>query len=85
MIDDCDYRLLKFHAQTGDKLFIYSDGVTEAPDENNELFSDERLIELIKNNMNLSNEDLIEVLKTELRSFSKEYRDDVSMIILEIP
>ncbi|NBU99352.1 MAG: hypothetical protein EBS19_14290, partial [Spirochaetia bacterium] len=56
-----------------------------APDENNELFSEERLIELIKNNMSLSNEDLIEILKTELRAFSKEYRDDVSMIILEIP
>ena len=85
MIDDCDYRLLKFHAKTGDKLFIYSDGVTEAPDENSELFSEERLIELIKDNMSLSNEDLIDLLKTELRAFSKEYRDDVSMIILEIP
>jgi len=85
MIDDCDYRLLRFHAKSGDKLFIYSDGVTEAPGKDEELFSEERLMELITKNLNLSNEDLLPLLVKELEAFSDEFRDDVSMIILEIP
>jgi sigma-B regulation protein RsbU (phosphoserine phosphatase) len=85
MIDDCDYRLLRFHAKPGDKLFIYSDGVTEAPGKDEELFSEERLMKLITENLNLSNEDLLSLLVKELEAFSDEFRDDVSMIILEIP
>ena len=85
MIDDCDYKLKRFHAIPGDKLFIYSDGVTEAPNKDEELFSEERLYELIRKNINLPNEELLNFLKTELENFSPEFRDDVSMIILEIP
>jgi phosphoserine phosphatase RsbU/P len=85
MIDDCDYKLVKFHAKAGDKLFIYSDGVTEAPGKDEELFSEERLMQIITDNMEKSNEDLLAIIVSELEAFSDEFRDDVSMIILEIP
>lgn len=85
MIDDCDYKIRRFHAQTGDKLFIYSDGVTEAPGDNDELFSEERLLNIIKSNPNTSNEEILEIIKSELNTFCSEFRDDVSIIILEIP
>jgi len=85
MIDDCDYKLRTFHARSGDKLFIYSDGVTEAPGQNEDLFTEERLLNLVKINGALSNEELLEMIKNELLQFCSEFRDDVSIIILEIP
>ena len=42
-------------------------------------------MDLINENLNLSNEDLLSLLVKELEAFSDEFRDDVSMIILEIP
>lgn len=85
MIDDCDYKLRTFHANSGDKLFIYSDGVTEAPGANEELFTEERLINIIKNYGDLTNEEILDKIKNELLDFCSEFRDDVSIIILEIP
>ncbi len=85
MADDFPYKLLKAKTRSGDKLFIYSDGLTESPGPNEEQFSEKRVIELIKNNMNLSNKELINLLWEELDKFAIDYRDDVSMVLLEIP
>jgi sigma-B regulation protein RsbU (phosphoserine phosphatase) len=85
MADDFPYKILKANTRSGDKLFIYSDGLTESPGQNEEQFSEERVIKLIKENMNLPNKELIQLIWEELDKFAIEYRDDVSMILLEIP
>ncbi|MCB1143542.1 MAG: SpoIIE family protein phosphatase [Leptospiraceae bacterium] len=85
MADDFDYKLLKANTRTGDKLFIYSDGLTESPGLNDEQFSEERVIDLIKNNMHASNKELLKIIWEELDKFALDYRDDVSMVLLEIP
>ncbi|MCB1179834.1 MAG: SpoIIE family protein phosphatase [Leptospiraceae bacterium] len=85
MADDFPYKLLKGNTKSGDKLFIYSDGLTESPGKDEEQFSEERVINLIKENMNLPNKELIQLIWEELDKFAIDYRDDVSMILLEIP
>ncbi len=85
MADDFPYKLLKAKTRSGDKLFIYSDGLTESPGKNEEQFSEKRVIELIKANMHLSNKELINLIWEELDKFAIDYRDDVSMVLLEIP
>jgi phosphoserine phosphatase RsbU/P len=85
MADDFDYKLLKANTRSGDKLFIYSDGLTESPGLNDEQFSEERVINLIKDNMELPNKQLIQLIWEELEKFALDYRDDVSMVLIEIP
>jgi phosphoserine phosphatase RsbU/P len=85
MADDFPYKLLKAKTRSGDKLFIYSDGLTESPGENEEQFTEERVIKIIQDNMNLSNKELINLIWEELDKFAIDYRDDVSMVLLEIP
>ena len=36
--------------EKGDRLFLYTDGIPEAMNENEEEYSDERMIEFLKNN-----------------------------------
>ncbi len=85
MVDEFDYKLIKMNAKSGDKLLIYSDGLVESPGINDEQFSETRVINIIKANMNIPNNDLLKLLAEELDKFAIEYRDDVSMILLEIP
>ncbi|HNI26499.1 MAG TPA: SpoIIE family protein phosphatase, partial [Leptospiraceae bacterium] len=80
-----DYKTLKANTRSGDRLFIYSDGLTESPGINDEQFGEERVINLIKGNMNLSNKELVQLIWEELDKFAVDYRDDVSMVLLEIP
>ncbi|HNF16783.1 MAG TPA: PP2C family protein-serine/threonine phosphatase, partial [Leptospiraceae bacterium] len=85
MAEDFDYKTLKANTRSGDRLFIYSDGLTESPGINDEQFGEERVINLIKGNMNLSNKELVQLIWEELDKFAVDYRDDVSMVLLEIP
>ncbi|MCB1158125.1 MAG: SpoIIE family protein phosphatase [Leptospiraceae bacterium] len=85
MSEDHPYKTERIKTQAGDKIFIYSDGLTESPNETEEQFSEERVIELIKTNIDKPNNEVLEILAEKLDEFKIEYRDDVSMLLLEIP
>lgn len=44
LIEDTKYSCQKFHLNKDDKLFVYTDGVSEAEDSQHQLFGDERLL-----------------------------------------
>ena len=66
------------------QIYLYTDGVTEAHNDKEELFNEDRLIELINNN-NLNSIEFIDYLNGELDKFkgSQEQFDDITMMIFE--
>ncbi|MEM7179899.1 MAG: SpoIIE family protein phosphatase [Spirochaetota bacterium] len=85
MKDGHIYKTEYFKGEPGDKIFIYSDGLTESPNETEEQFSEERVINIIKENIDKDNKEVLKIMSERLEEFKIEYRDDVSMILLEIP
>ena len=69
----------------GDVFVLYTDGFTEAMNEKQELYSEERLVELIKNNRNLSPRDLLNIVLKDVKKFVDNYpqHDDMTMLILK--
>jgi sigma-B regulation protein RsbU (phosphoserine phosphatase) len=59
-IEDIELQEAEIKLAQGDEVILYTDGVTEAIDQNNEQFSQERLIKVIKDNPTLSAQDLTE-------------------------
>jgi phosphoserine phosphatase RsbU/P len=83
-MDGMDYTELQVTLEPGDAIFLYTDGVTEAMDAENNLFSDERL-ELEMNN--LGNEHVEKVLpemmdKIKEHAGSTPQSDDIAMLML---
>lgn len=70
--------------QPGDTLFMYTDGVTEAEDVNEEEFQDKRLEDCLRENHNLPISDLIDKVIEEVLSFSKNMpqADDITCLTL---
>ncbi len=70
--------------EPGDSIFLYTDGVTEATDGNNELFSDPRLLEVLNRHGDLPLAELLEQIKQEIDSFvgSAPQFDDITMLAL---
>jgi len=66
-------------------LLIYSDGVTEAMNSNNEEFGEDKLLDIIKSNLNLSAKELIEKIITEVKAHSSkvEQSDDITLMALK--
>ena len=70
--------------QKGDKLFLYTDGVTEAMNCQKNLFGEERLLQTISNNSGTP-EDFVNLLRAEVADFAgdEQQSDDITLLIVE--
>ena len=68
----------------GDKLFIYTDGVTEATDKNNNLYGEERLLSALQKDeaKMLNPEELLKFVKNDVEKFvdGADQFDDITML-----
>lgn len=71
---------------TGKAFFVYSDGLNEAENRQQEQFSDERLIEILKTRPFESARQTIEMLKAEVETHrdGAEPNDDLTMLCLKV-
>lgn len=72
--------------QSGDSLVLFTDGITEAMNKENEEFSDERLNELLLENGNKSAKDFLTLLIDEIKDFTSgtEQSDDITALIVKV-
>lgn len=70
----------------GDRLVLYSDGITEAPNEAGEQFGDERLASLVGANASLAPSELVRRILNSAMYFSATagFRDDVTCIVFSV-
>lgn len=71
----------------GDRLFLYTDGVTECENHNKEPFGEQRLINFIRANETLSILELNKAILLELKKYNgnSDFRDDITLMFLELP
>jgi phosphoserine phosphatase RsbU/P len=70
----------------GDIVFLYTDGVIEVENEEEELFGVERLCQLLTAHAHLTPPRLIKVIIKKLKRFcrKKAFNDDVTMVVLKV-
>ncbi|TGM51582.1 SpoIIE family protein phosphatase [Leptospira vanthielii] len=85
MGDDIQYSLESFPVLPGDKIILYTDGVVETPIKEGGLFGLERFTEVVLENIHLSNAEIVEKAMALLEEKHEEYKDDVTMIVLDVP
>jgi serine phosphatase RsbU (regulator of sigma subunit) len=79
-----DYSDQELCLNRGDRLLLYTDGLTEAPGPGGEMFGLERLEELLARHGHLGLEDLRDRLWERLRHFVEgEFPDDVALILVD--
>jgi serine phosphatase RsbU (regulator of sigma subunit)/pSer/pThr/pTyr-binding forkhead associated (FHA) protein len=84
--DFVEYKPRQTRLNSGDVVVMYTDGVTEAVNTDNEMFSDERLEELVKQSVNLSAEQIKQRILDEVLSFTRglPQGDDITLIVLKM-
>jgi len=85
MMDEVDYTARRISTKTGDKLFIYSDGLVETRNTEGEEFGLDRVKQIITENATNSGKEILSILSSTFEEHAAEYKDDVTIIILEIP
>ncbi|TNC66578.1 PP2C family protein-serine/threonine phosphatase [Rubellimicrobium roseum] len=76
---------VRFTFRPGDRLLIYSDGLSEAEDREGHPFSEERLLELVRAGAGLGPEALLGSITEALRGWraSDDLDDDMTLLMLE--
>ena len=71
---------------SGDLLVLYTDGVTEAMNEDEtEEFGEERLIQCIQANRERSASEIQDAVIEEVRNFSEDIQyDDITLIVIRV-
>jgi len=79
------YRKFETKLEPGDEIFLYTDGVTEATDKNNELFGDQRLLSALNRYRDLDVTSLVAAVKKEVDAFVGEAPqfDDITMLAVK--
>jgi sigma-B regulation protein RsbU (phosphoserine phosphatase) len=69
----------------GDSVILYTDGVTDSRDKDNQEFGEERLISLVRKNIALPAENIVEEICGELSSFTAGVApfDDMTLVVLK--
>lgn len=85
-MEDFRYTQYEFSLQPGDTLFLYTDGVTEATNVENQLYGTERMITALNKNRNASTKELLTQVRQDIDAFVKEAPqfDDITMLALHI-
>ena len=84
-MENTKYKEHEVTLHKGDRLFIYTDGVTEATNKNEELFGEERLLQAMEGTQNLSAPDLLVEIRKKIDLFTgdAEQFDDITMMSFE--
>jgi sigma-B regulation protein RsbU (phosphoserine phosphatase) len=85
MLEEAQFQVVQMQLESGDKIVIYSDGLTEAENQAGEFFDTERLRDCLRNNPTLGAADLHKVLLSTLDAFVEggNVRDDITALVLE--
>lgn len=84
-IDTMCYRSGEMILNEGDKIFLYTDGVPEATNHENELYGSEQLAKVLNENKELDADQLIKKVKEDVDLFANgaPQFDDITMLCLE--
>lgn len=84
-MEQMQYKEGSVQLEVGDRLFLYTDGVPEATNANNELYGSERLCHCLNRNKDTTPEVLLQRVKRDVDLFVGEVPqfDDITMLCLE--
>jgi sigma-B regulation protein RsbU (phosphoserine phosphatase) len=87
MLAQMPYQEERVQLRSGDLLLMFSDGITEAMNDQEVEFGEERLIKLLTANYNLSPELLLEKILTEVSAFTGgvPQQDDMTLVAIKLP
>ena len=85
-MDGVKYKTNELCLSPGDKIFLYTDGVTEATNDKNELYGEERLLSLANKNITKTPQQLIAAVKDDVDVFVGDAPqfDDITMLAVSV-
>ncbi|MDR0987327.1 MAG: SpoIIE family protein phosphatase [Ruminococcus sp.] len=84
-MEDINFKPMSTTLNKGDMLYMYTDGVTEAVDQVEDLYGEKRLIKTLNKDPDINIQDIIKTIRLDILDFANgaEQADDITMLLLE--
>lgn len=85
-VEDFQYKEYELHLDSGDTIFLYTDGVAEATNAENELYTTDRMIAALNQNPAASPKELLVQVRRDIDGFVKDAPqfDDITMMAFHV-
>ena len=85
VFDDFQFLEETCHLDKGDSIVLFTDGVTEAINTDEQEFGDDRLIKTLENHPGCTCQEMIDAIKADVAEFvgEAEQSDDITMLVLK--
>jgi len=85
-VHDAPYELGRAYLQPGDLLFLYTDGITEAMDPDEEFYGEQRLLDALREWRDLPTQSILRRIFRTIKTFSKSSRlqDDFTAMAVSV-
>jgi sigma-B regulation protein RsbU (phosphoserine phosphatase) len=82
---DFEYQETPLQLEHGDTLLLYTDGVTEAINPNEEEFTEKRLEQTLSNMSQPTCQEMIDKIKSDVKTFADgaEQSDDITLLAIK--
>ena len=86
VMKDMPYKSNTVKVEKGDRIFLYTDGVTEAHNTKDELYGEDRLMEIFTKNIDKTEDEMVDIIFKDIVEFSRgaPQFDDITMMVLTI-
>ena len=86
IMEDMSYDTCKIQLKENDEIFLFTDGVTEANNNYNGFYGEERLQDILNKNKDDSLKNIISTVENDMSNFcnNQEQFDDITMLIIRI-
>ncbi len=84
-LENVEYKSRSINIEKDDVVVMYTDGVTEAINSQQDMFGEKRLIELIEKNAHLSSQGILEKILSYVKEFAGDMpqADDITLLIIK--
>ena len=82
IFNNFEFKINHSKIKPGDQILLYTDGITEAFNPDEELFSEERLLDIMSKSKKSTSQQLVTNIRKEIKKFTKdaEQSDDITIL-----
>ncbi len=86
MLPDVEFEECRMTLEPGDVLLLYTDGITEAKNEAGDMYGEDRLCQLVRDNARLSAQELLDRIYETTRQWGHNVvqYDDVTAVVMKV-
>jgi serine phosphatase RsbU (regulator of sigma subunit) len=86
LLQEANYQTASVALNSGDVLILYTDGVIDAENDKEEMYSIERLVSVARANLAKTAQELVETIRSSIFAFAgtEELRDDLTLVVLKV-